>query len=245
MFTATIKKAIVFKKIVNILNNLFHSIYIHIENNCIKILMVTTCGKMLFDISLDFDEFVGDQPITFSVDSKHLLQSLKSLKVTDSVVLKINSDAPNKLIIENVSYNFTDEFFCFITETQSLTNDDEFQYENVIEAKNSKFQKLCKQFRDISPELIVNSNSKYITFSSKLEKMVGRSYTIGDKTGSGEEEFVGVYSAENFVNISTISGLSNTLYFYVSKHNPLGIEARFGKSDYFKVWLKNSNECEP
>jgi len=92
MLSVTIKKASVLKKIATILNNLFHTISIHIKEGLLLILMVTTCKYMLFDIAIELDSSTVSVETTFSVNAKHFLESFNTLRANDAVCLHIRQD---------------------------------------------------------------------------------------------------------------------------------------------------------
>lgn len=239
MLTATIKKATLLKKIATVLNNLFHSISIDIKGDTLFILMVSTCQYMLFDISLDLEDVQGEQPLTFSVNARHFLESFSTLKTNDSIKLAIKED---HMIVEILSENCTERSFLHISQSQTLSIENDPEYDQPIQIKDINFQKLCKALNSASQELIVRGNSKRITMRANLEKMFGREVEFGDREAV-EDEFEDVYCTENFLSISKISSLSNSLSFYVNAGNPFCIEAKFNDG-IFKVYIKHKKLVE-
>jgi hypothetical protein len=241
MFSAKIKHASVFKKIVTILNNLFHTITVQIENNLIRIIMLTACKYMLFDVTLELEEVSGTcLSSSFSIHAKHFLESFNTLRAQNNVYIKIDE---GKMTIEIHSNECIERTFLYISKTQCLEFGDEPQYEEAVVIKNPNFQKLCKSFSNTSQELIIRGNSKRITLRANLENIYEREIEFGDK-GAVHDDFEDVYYTEHFLNISKIGTLSNDLFFHVKKANPLCIEAKYGNIGSFKVFIK-SRELTP
>ena len=239
MFSATIKKASLLKKIATVLNNLFHSISISVKDDALCILMVTTCKYMLFDISLELEDLNIDQPITFSVNAKYFLESFSTIKANDSVKLRL---VGNEFIVEIISDGCTERTYLYVSETQTLSIGSEPDYENSIEIKDLNFQKLCKAMNNASRELIIKGNSRRVTLRANLEKLYGREIEFGDSSFQ-QDDFEDVYFTEHLLSVSKISTLSNSLLFYVQQGNPLCIEARFN-SGLFKVFVRNKTMVE-
>lgn len=239
MFSAVITKALQLKRVITILNNLFLSICINIDSGYMKILMVTPCKSMLFNVKIELEDYENfDAPITFTVNARHFLQSLSTLKVDDSVRISIN-ESFDRLYIDILSTTHPERAFLFISQSQPILFAEEPEYENAIEDKNSKFQKLCKELGNISSELIVRGNPYHFTLAAKLEAVYGREAIFGDESiGRDLPEYEGLYSAEHFLNISKIATISKVLYFYVSEGNPFGVEARFGTNSFLKILIK-------
>ncbi len=242
MFTGIIKKASLLKKIATILNNLFHSISMSIriddENAFLHILMVTTCKTMLLDVLINFDEWNHsemDENLAFSVNAKHFLESFNTIRANDSVKLETN---PEQLTIEIQSDECTERTFLWITPTQTFQVTNAPEYGNAIKVKDLNFQKLCKALNNASTELTIRGNENRISLRADLENMYGREVEFGDREALGDD-FQDIYSTEHFLHISKISTLSDNLYFFVRKDQPLCVEARFGAKGLFKVLIKS------
>jgi hypothetical protein len=239
MFSAIVPKALQLKRVITILNNLFISICVNVDNDYLHILMVTPCKSMLFNVKIELEQVEGaDTPFTFNVNARHFLQSLSTLKIEDSVRLSV-SESVDRLYIDVLSKTHPEKAFLFISQSQPLTFGEESEYDNVIEDRNSKFQKLCKELGNISSEFVVKGTSYYFTLAAKLEAVYGKEAFFGDiDTIDVAAEHETTYSAENFLNIAKIATISKVLYFYVSEDKPFGIEAKFGDRSFIRILIK-------
>lgn len=235
-----IERATVLKKIVTVLNNLFHKISISISESSMNILMVTTCNGMLFDICLALDEVESDNSIeegfTFSVNAKHFLESFNTLKTNDSVVISIRED---QMIIETISKEKVERAFLFVNKAQNLSTESAEEYEHEIDASNLNFPKLCKALNNTSRELIIRGNSRKVSLKANLEGMYAREVEIGG--GCSDIEFEDVYLTEHFLDISKIANLGNRFLFKAKKDHPICVEARVDDICSFKVFIKPKN----
>src|ERR1700676_2136157 len=103
MLTATIQNAGHVKKIATILSNLFPTVSVQLSTNApnedgaddaksaavagqMRILMVSPCKFMLFDIIIELDSLVMNgmaDPLSFSVNAKHFLESFDTIRASD------------------------------------------------------------------------------------------------------------------------------------------------------------------
>lgn len=235
---ATIKKGTYLKKIITILNNLFHKVSISISDGRLIILMITACDSMLFDVNITLDEVECDDDsekmCTFSVNTKHFLESLNTLKANDSVTISIGE---NQMTVETTSQERTERSFLFVSKTQNLKVCAEPEYEDEIKASQLNLPKLCKALNNASRELVVKGNSKRFTMRANLEGMYGREVEFGDPL-INDVDIEDIYLTEHFLDISKISNLGNNLYFKIKKDHPLCIEARVSDMCSFKVFIK-------
>lgn len=238
---AVIKKATILKKIITVLTNLFHKVSISINDSKLNILMITTCNSMLFDVSLVLDEVQCDESLdgtcTFSVNSKHFLESFNTLRSNDSVKITISSD---QMIIETISKNKIERAFLFATRAQNLSVGAEPGYDHEIEASHLNFPKLCKALSNASNELVIGGNSKRITIKASLEGMYTREVEIGDGE-EGEVEFEDTYLTEHFLDIAKIANIGDRFVLKAKKDSPICVEARKGDICNFKVFIKSKN----
>lgn len=236
-----IERATILKKIVTVLNNLFHKISISISESSMNILMVTACNGMLFDICLVLDEVESDNSIeegfTFSVNAKHFLESFNTLKTNDSVVISIKED---QMIIETISKEKVERAFLFVNKAQNLSTESAEEYDHEIEASHLNFPKLCKALNNTSRELIIRGNSRKISLKANLEGMYAREVEIGNEACS-DIEFEDIYLTEHFLDISKIANLGNKFFFKAKKDRPLCVEARVEDVCSFKVFIKPKN----
>lgn len=240
MPAVVIRKATILKKIVTILNNKFTSLSIQIVEDLLRILMVTTCKFMLFDISIELEEGLPQgESLAFSVNAKHFLESFDAIRTNDAVRFDIDAEQLN---IEILSKGVIDRTSLRISPTQSLSLADEFEYENAIDAEDLNFQKACKSFNKVnSNELIVRGNSRRISMRASLDGIYTKEIEIGD-VDAKEDEFETVYQTEHFMSISKISTLNDHLLFYAQEGQPLCIEARFGDKGVFRVFIQSEVE---
>jgi hypothetical protein len=194
---------------------------------------------MLFDISIDLDSFVSDDPlvetVAFSVNAKHFLESFISLSADDSVHLIVTDDRLNIEIHTDECIEYSS---LWISPTQTLSNSGRPEYPDVIRVKNLNLQKRCKALQKASSEIIVRGNPRRITMSSNLAQLLDRGVKFGDEKAT-VDEFKDVYCAELLSNISKISTLSDELCFYAQAGEPLCIGARFGVKGKFEVVIKS------
>jgi DNA polymerase III sliding clamp (beta) subunit (PCNA family) len=244
LFKATITEGIYFKKMIEVLHNVFKFVIFHATEDGLFLRMMNTQESLLVDIELPrskFASFSVRAPVLFSLNVMHLHKVITSLKRRDIIVLEI-TDSFDMLhvTVQPLDSDYSETVTVSIQNVQMIDIDIPYEYGDPICVPQQKFHKMCKEMNGIGQELIVHGNENFIHFQSSVAGMYGKGVMFG-RIG-GPITYNDIFQTENFVKISKISSFGQPIFLHAVSENPLYILVDVGSIGKLSIFLKSSSE---
>jgi hypothetical protein len=182
----------------------------------------------------------------FGINVSHLYKIISSLKKKDSLILQIDSEAPNELqiIVTPRERDHTEISKIAIQNIQSLDIDVPDQYAHPVHVSSSKFQKMCKDMLNIGKEVHVYGNEQFVMFECETPGIYKKQIHFGEETDDEKIDLNALvhyhFDAEQLVRVSKISSLCTLLHVFLHDSLPLLIRAQVGSLGTISIFIKSS-----
>lgn len=247
LFKAKTNEAYNFKIMSEILHNTLKNIPLSITQEGISSKVIDSNKRLLIDINLKATNFTSyalnsSVNLLFGVNVGHFYKIISSLKKKDSLTLLIEESTPNELqiIVTPRERDHVEVSKISIQSIQSLHIEIPDNYGHPVHVSSSKFQKLCKDMLNIGKELYVYGNDSFVIFKCQTPGIYEKQIQFGE-TETKENLTHHYFETDQFVRISKISSLFNTLYIYLNPEAPLLIKTNVGNLGTIGIFIKSKD----
>lgn len=249
-----------FKALIETLNSSFRDINIKFTKKGIQIIETNKTTNIVANLEL-YAEKIGyyycKEDITIGIKIENLYDVIKSISSKNVLVLCIDSNDLDHLRVQvtstdkNTIYNYRIGL-CEVNKEKLNPPDD--KYACIISMQSSYFQKICRDFRNISDniefrrgksgQLIMISND--ILDKASLEIVINESkdkeFMTFLQNENPDEIIQGVYSLKDLISFSKCTNLSETVKIHLDNRFPLMVEYNVGNMGIIQLNIKDNEE---
>lgn len=239
IFKAVTNSAYHFKFMIDLLRNNLKTASFRLSKKGITLRMMDTYETICFDINLEADKFISykfkSEPITIGLNLSQLTTILKPIKKNDSISLFIKSNSKHSLGVSIIPKDNNQKITSniHILDVQDIDIDLPDGYTDFITLK-SNFTKMCKGMSKINNILNVEATASTVRFMSG-DGILDRTDEYGSKDSDDDDSdddeiiFDQEFFIDQFLKITKISGLGNTIKLYACNNNkPLLLKTILG-----------------
>jgi proliferating cell nuclear antigen PCNA len=255
-FKCKTHEAYIFKNMMELLQHNVKIGCFEISSSGIRLRMMDSNRRMLFDICLDAHRFQlytfnDERPVLYvGVNMNHMYKLLRTIKKKDSLHMFIYEHDMTNLNIEIIPKEKSPPVTLSCIKIQNIQNLDIMLpegYEKSLLVSSSGFSKMCKDMITISNVMMVNIYTHYVRFCCHVGHIYSREVSLGE-TDAGEDEseavilYMDEFDTEIFSRVTKISGLHCNLHIFFSPDLPLMFRTEIGNIGTMSVYIKSKKQ---
>ena len=257
IFKAKSNEGYIIKILAELLQNNIQTACFVVSKTGIRLRMMDSHPKILFDLELHADNFTSykyrsDEPQLFwGINLNHFHKMLKSTKKKDSIVIFLKTDKPNDLGIQIVpkEKNRVTTSYIKIQSMQNVNIPLPEGYSNPVTVPSNDYQKMCKDMNNIANIMKIRARCSNITFYCNAGDVYSREVSFGEVDDDSDDEddtmlYSQSFDTEQMCRLVKVAGLSNRLQVYTKQDNPLCFKSRVGTLGTLGIYLKSNEQIE-
>ena len=238
-------------------NNLKTALF-KVNKDGITLRMINNNLSILIDLVLEANKFNlykfnYDKDLHLGINLNHFHKMLKSVKKKDSLVLSISDDSLNELDIKVIpkENNRVTESRIKIQTIQNLEIELPEDYSKHVIIPSNEFQKTCKDMSTIGNYIVIISKGFTIKFCCDGGNIYSKNITFGEIDDDSDQENDDVdneynekFDIEQFIRLSKITGLSNSIQIFPKNGLPLLFKTAVGNLGEISIYIKSKEFLE-
>jgi len=255
LFYASTDEAFIYKILTEVLQNCLTDICFNITPESISLVTVDNKTPPTIEVQLvlhkdKFEEYKCDSPFVVTLNLQHKYKMLKNIKKKDSISFVISKNCDTFGIITRQQDTSTPIVsYIQIQKIQVFEYDIPTGYGHPTIIPSSVFQKTCKEMNNIGKILKISKSRGVLTFTSELENMYMRSYSIGklqsDDGTIDEEEYSDNFMTKTITQFIKATSLCPKIRIYTdyggefAKNLPLRLSFDVGTLGTLDIYIKS------
>lgn len=253
VFRCKTHDAYIIKNLIELLQNNIKTGIFDISKDGIKLRMMDSNRRMLFDISMEANRFYNYyfspnlHILYMGLNLNHLYKLLRTVKKKDSLHIFIREHDMSNLGIEIIPKDKSPPITVSYIKIQNIQNLEVIlpePYEYSLLITSNGFSKMCKDMITISHTMMINMYTHYVKFSSTIGNIYSREITLGDTDIENDNTvlYIEEFDTEIFSRIIKISSLNPNMYLHFSIDLPLLLKCNIGNLGQLSIYIKTKKQ---
>lgn len=235
------------KVLAELLQNVIRIACLEVTKEGIKMRMMDSQRKVLFDIDMHHSKFhifelEGESPLFIGLNLGHLYKMLKIIKKKDGLMMSIDRDDPSSLHLVVYPYenNRISRSFIKIHLYQQINVPLPTGYTHSIMIPSNEYQRTIKDMNNISDTIIITTRRYSVSIATSSQGIYSRDVLFGELSDESPIEFREEFDIEQFARIVKIAGLSK--YIQVCGGEPLLLKTNIGQLGTMSIYIKTKGQ---